>query len=154
MRSFIALQNIELGLNPDNILVARLPLPRGQYDTAAAKQQFFQKLLPRLKALPGVVDATETSTLPPYGGIGSEIEIPGKTLTERWDAIFQLCSEGSANPLGLRLLRGRFLSEVEVNAARRVAVVNQTFVNKHFGGGSNRPAGQAQRAGDAARWSC
>ena len=106
-------------------------------------QQFFQKLLPRLKALPGVVDATETSTLPPYGGIGSEIEIPGKTLTERWDAIFQLCSEGYQPTLGLRLLRGRFLSEVEVNAARRVAVVNQTFVNKHFG--PEDPIGQQVR---------
>jgi putative ABC transport system permease protein len=143
MRSFIALQNIQLGLNPDNILVARLPLPRGQYDTAAAKQQFFQKLLPRLKALPGVVDATETSTLPPYGGIGSEIEIPGKTPTERWDAIFQLCSEGYQPTLGLRLLRGRFLSEVEINAARRVAVVNQTFVNKYFG--PEDPIGQQVR---------
>ena len=143
MRSFIALQNIELGLNPDNILVARLPLPRGQYDTAAAKQQFFQTLLPRLKALPGVVDATETSTLPPYGGIGSEIEIPGKTPTERWDAIFQLCSEGYQPTLGLRLLRGRFLSDVEVNAARRVAVVNQTFVNKYFG--PEDPIGQQVR---------
>jgi len=143
MRSFIALQNIELGLNPDNILVARLPLPRGQYDTAAAKQQFFEKLLPKLKALPGVVDATETSTLPPYGGIGSEIEIPGKTPTERWDTIFQLCSEGYRPTLGLRLLRGRFLSEVEVSAARRVAVVNQTFVNKYFG--PEDPIGQQVR---------
>src|SRR5688572_17907137 len=42
MRSFIALQKVELGLNPDNILVARLPLPRGQYDSAADKQRFFQ----------------------------------------------------------------------------------------------------------------
>src|SRR6202035_5166424 len=38
MRSFVALQNVELGLNPDNILVARLPLPKEQYKTAAAKQ--------------------------------------------------------------------------------------------------------------------
>ena len=133
MRSFVVLQRVELGFNPDNILVARLPLPRGQYDTAAAKQQFFQKLLTRLEALPGVVAATETSTLPPYGGIGTEIEIPGKTPTERWDAIFQLCSEGYQPTLGLRLLRGRFLSDVEVNVARRVAVVNQTFVDKYFG---------------------
>ena len=29
MRSFVALQTVDLGLNPDNILVARLPLPRG-----------------------------------------------------------------------------------------------------------------------------
>ena len=94
MRSFVALQQVDLGLNPDNILVARLPLPRGQYDTAAAKQQFFQQLLPRLQACPASWPPTETSTLPPYGGIGTEIEIPGKTPTERWDAIFQLCSEG------------------------------------------------------------
>jgi putative ABC transport system permease protein len=133
MRSFVVLQRVDLGLNPDNILVARLPLPRGQYDTAAAKQQFFQNVLTRLEALPGVVSATETSTLPPYGGIGTEIEIPGKTPPERWDAIFQLCSEGYLPTLGLRLVRGRFLSDVEVNAARRVAVVNQTFVNKYFG---------------------
>jgi len=143
MRSFLALQNVDLGLNPDNILVARLPLPRGQYDTAAAKQQFFQTLLPRLHALPGVVAATETSTLPPYGGIGTEIAIPGKTPTERWDAIFQLCSEGYLPTLGLKLIRGRFLSDVEVNAARRVAVVNQTFVNKYFG--PEDPIGQQVR---------
>jgi putative ABC transport system permease protein len=133
MRSFLALQRVDLGLNPDNILVARLPLPRGQYDTAAAKQRFFQTLLPRLQALPGVVAATETSTLPPYGGIGTEIEIPGKTPTERWDAIFQLCSEGYFPTLGLQVVRGRALSDVEVNAARKVAVVNRTFVEKYFG---------------------
>jgi putative ABC transport system permease protein len=143
MRSFLVLQRVDLGLNPDNILVARLPLPRGQYDTAAAKQQFFQTLLPRLHALPGVVAATETSTLPPYGGIGTEIAIPGKTPTERWDAIFQLCSEGYLQTLGLKLVRGRFLSDVEVNAGRRVAVVNQTFVNKYFG--PEDPIGQQVR---------
>jgi predicted permease len=143
MRSFVVLQRVELGLNPDNILVARLPLPRGQYDTAAAKQQFFQKLLARLHALPGVVAATETSSRPPYGGIGSEIEIPGKTPTERWDAIFQLCSEGYQQTLGLRLARGRFLTEVDVNSVRRVAVVNQTFVDKYFG--PEDPLGQQVR---------
>src|SRR5688572_545297 len=42
MRSFVVLQHVDLGLNPDNILVARLPLPRGQYDSAADKQRFFQ----------------------------------------------------------------------------------------------------------------
>ena len=94
MRNFVGLQTIDLGFNPNNVLTARLPLPREQYKTAAAKQQFFQALLPRLEALPGVIAATETSTLPPYGGIGSEIDIVGKTHTDRWDTIYQLCSEG------------------------------------------------------------
>ena len=133
MRSFVALQEVDLGLNPNNILVARLPLPRGPYKTAAAKQRFFTQLLQRLYALPGVVAATETSTLPPYGGIQSEIDIPGKTHAEKWDAIYQLCSEGYFPTLGMRLLRGRTLSEVEVSGARKVAVINQTFARKYFG---------------------
>ena len=45
MRSFVVLQRVDLGLNPDNILVARLPFPRGTYTTAAEKQRFFQQLL-------------------------------------------------------------------------------------------------------------
>lgn len=133
MRNFVKLQTVDLGLNPDNILVARLPLPREQYKTAAAKQRFFEALLQRLHALPGVVAATETSTLPPYGGIRTEIDIQGKTHTERWDAIFQLCSEGYFPTLGLRRLRGRTLSAAEVTNARKVAVVNQTLVNRYFG---------------------
>lgn len=141
MRSFVALQRVELGLNPDHILVARLPLPRGQYTTAAAKQRFFSQLLQRLHALPGVVAATETSTLPPYGGIRTEIDIPGKTHSEKWFTLFQLTSEGSVPTLGLRLLRGRTLSAVDVNEARKVAVVNQTLVTKYFG--QEDPSGSA-----------
>jgi putative ABC transport system permease protein len=134
MRSFVRLQTVDLGLNPENVFVARLPLPRAQYASAAAKQRFFEELLPRLSALPGVVAATETTSLPPYGGIGTEIEILGKTHTDRWDAIFQLCSEGYFQTLGLRTIRGRMLSDADVRGARRVAVINQTLVTRYFGG--------------------
>jgi putative ABC transport system permease protein len=143
MRSFIALQTVDLGFNPDNILVARLPLPRGQYTTAAQKTQFFQTLLGRIQALPGVVAATETTTLPPYGGIRSDIEIPGKTSTETSSAIYQLCSEGYFPTLRLRVLRGRTLTATEVAAARKVAVVNLTLSRKYFG--AENPIGQRIR---------
>src|SRR5258708_16031531 len=133
MRSFVALQEVDLGLRPDNILVARIPLPRGQYATAAGKEQVFRSLLERGSGLPGVVSATEASTLPPYGGIRTELEISGKTHTEKWEGIFQLVSEGYFRTLGIRLLRGRTLSEVEVNDARKVAVINQTLARKYFG---------------------
>ncbi len=128
MRTLVALQQVDLGLNPNNVLSVRLPLPRGQYKTAAAKQRFFTDLLARLRVLPGVVTATETSTLPPYGGISTDVDISGKTYSEKWQALFQLCSEGYFPTLGLRVLRGRALSEAEVNDARKVAVVNQTLV--------------------------
>jgi putative ABC transport system permease protein len=134
MRSFVALQRVDLGLNPDRILVARLPFPRGTYQTAAEKQRFFQALLPRLYALPGVVAATETITLPPYGGIGTDMDIPGKTHPEKWTGLYQLVSEGWADTLGLRIIRGRMLTAVDVASARKVGVVNQTLVTKYFGG--------------------
>jgi putative ABC transport system permease protein len=133
MRTMVALQTVDLGLNPDNILVIRLPLPKARYKTAAQIQHFYDQLLQRLKALPGVIAATETSTLPPYGGIGSEADVPGKVHSEKWRAIYQLCSDGYFPTIGLKLIRGRVLTEQEVSNRRHVAVVNQTLVQKFFG---------------------
>jgi len=141
MRSFVALQEVDLGLKPDNILTARIPLPRGQYTTVAAKQQFFRSLLERISSLPGVISASESSTLPPYGGIRTELDISGKTHSDKWEGIFQLVSQDYFRTLGIRLLRGRTLSEVEVNDGRKVAVINQTLARKYFG--QDDPIGQS-----------
>src|SRR5262249_40515360 len=116
MRSFVKLTTIDLGMNPNNVLVVRLPLPRGQYQTVESNGQFFSQVIARVQALPGVVSATETSTLPPFGGIGTEVEIAGKTHEERWQTLYQLCSEGYFQTLEIRLLRGRALSASDVNA--------------------------------------
>lgn len=134
MRSFFALEQTNLGFDPKNILVARLPLPAGQYKTVEQKRRFFSELLRRLYATPGVIAATETSTLPPYGGIGTEVEIPGKVHTEKWNAIVQIVSEHYFGTLGLRISRGRLLNEIDVNSSRKVAVVNQALVRGFFPG--------------------
>jgi putative ABC transport system permease protein len=149
MRTMVALQTVDLGLNPDNILVIRLPLPKTQYKTAAQIQRFYDQLLRRLKILPGVIAASETSTLPPYGGIGSEADVPGKTHAEKWRAIYQLCSEGYFPTVGLKLLRGRVLTEEEVSDRRHVAVVNQTLAKNFFG--KEDPIGRAVTLKDLAK---
>jgi predicted permease len=133
IRSFVALREVHLGLQPDHILVARLPLPEARYKTADQVAGFFRPLLLRLKSLPGVVEATETSTLPPYGGIPSDIEIPGKTHSEKWEALYQLCSEGYFPVLRIKLVEGRIFNEAEVNGARKLAVINETLRKKYFG---------------------
>jgi putative ABC transport system permease protein len=143
MRSFVALREVHLGLQPDHILVARLPLPKDRYKTADQIAGFFRPLLLRLRAMPGVVEATETSTLPPYGGIGTDVEIPGKTHSEKWTALYQLCSEGYFPVLKLQFLTGRPFTEAEVNGAKKFAVVNQTFAHKYLG--EENPIGQRVR---------
>jgi putative ABC transport system permease protein len=141
MRSLFAIQHVDLGFNPANILVARTPLPKGRYETAEQKRVFFRQVLQRLSTLPGVVSATETSDLPPYGGIDSEITVPGKTHAETWQALFQLCSEGYFPTLGLRLKSGRLLTESDAESARHVAVINQTLARKFFA--NEDPIGQS-----------
>ncbi len=140
MKSFLMLRQVHLGLRPDHVLVIRLPLPEDRYKTAEQVTAFFRPLLLRLKSLPGVVDATETSTLPPYGGIPSDVEVPGKVHQEKWSALFQLCSEGYFPTLGISFLQGRPFTESEVNGARKLAVVNQEFARKYLG--SDNPIGQ------------
>jgi putative ABC transport system permease protein len=150
MRSFVALREVHLGLQPDHVFVARIPLPPERYKTGDQVAGFYWPLLQRLKVLPGVVEATETSTLPPYGGIPSDIEIPGKTHTEKWRALFQLCSEGYFAVLKIQFIDGRAFSEAEVNGARKLAVVNQTFVKKYLG--NENPIGKQVRIAQLAEF--
>jgi len=87
-------------------------------------------LLQRLKAY-RCLEATETSTLPPYGGIPSDIEVPGKTHAENGRDVSAV-SEGYFPVLKIQFIDGRAFTEAEVNGARKLASLNQTFVKKYL----------------------
>src|SRR2546426_12751435 len=57
--------------------------------------------------------------------------------------MFQLCSEGYFGVLKIQFLDGRAFTEAEVNGARKLAVVNQTFVHKYLG--KENPIGKQVR---------
>jgi putative ABC transport system permease protein len=65
MRSFVALRGVHLGLEADHVFQTGIVLPADRYKTAQQVTGFFRPLLARVKA-PGVVDAAESSALPPY----------------------------------------------------------------------------------------
>jgi putative ABC transport system permease protein len=132
VRSFVALRRVPLGLRTDHVLTARLPLPPERYKTGAQLNSFFRPLLLRLKAVPGIAYAAETSAIPPYGGIRSEVEVSGKSRSEKWYGLVQLCSEDYLPILRIPVLGGRAFTETEVNDARHVAVINQTFRRHYF----------------------
>ena len=140
MRSFFAIQQVNIGFNPQRILSARLVFTKGHYQTAVQNKIFFQQVLPRISAVPGVVDAAEAGTLPPFGGPVSEVTVPGKSHSERWNAMVEACSESWFRTVGVPLVRGRLLSEFDVDSPRQVAVVNQTLARRYFG--QEDPTGQ------------
>jgi putative ABC transport system permease protein len=134
MRTLFAIERVDLGFNPANVLFARIPLPKGRYDTAQEKRIFFQQLLQRIAATPGVIAATEATSLPPYGGIQTELTVPGTTHSENWNSQLQLVSKDYFRTLEIHLLQGHFLSEEDVDSARHVAVVNQLLVHHYLSG--------------------
>jgi predicted permease len=134
MRSFVKLQTVDLGLDPDRLLFVRVPLGGERYLAAAGQEAFLREALPRVAAIPGIVGATTTTGLPLFGGAGVEFDVPGTAHDDKWIGIFQLASAGYFRTLGIPLLQGRDLEAQDDAAARRVAVVNATFVKRHLAG--------------------
>src|SRR5215469_2291579 len=142
-RSFLNLRNLNLGLRVDHVLQTMLVLPAERYQTTEQVTAFVRPLLTRVKALPGVIDAAQSSSLPPYGGNDIKLEVVGKTHFEDWHTLFQSVSEGYFRTLRVELKQGRTFSEEEVTDARKLAVVNETFVRKYLG--NENPIGQRVR---------
>jgi putative ABC transport system permease protein len=134
MRSFFALTHVDLGFDPQHTLYAEVtPSGGGHSEMAAQNQLFFEEVLRRVKALPGVVTATLTLGLPPLGGEGSYVAVFGKPLPQHADSMIDLCGESYFQTFGIRLMRGRLISEKDIGSARYVAVVNQAFARAYFG---------------------
>ncbi len=139
-RTLFALTHVNIGFNPSNILVTELSFPGGVSRSADERKLFFQQVLERVISSPGVISATTTASLPPYGGPGSDVEMPGSSHSQRANVLMDMCSEGFFKTLGIHLLRGRLLSEGDVASAQRVVVVDETLARNFFGG--DDPVGQ------------
>ena len=135
MRSFVAIQNVPLGWQPDHLLIGRIPLPSQHYKTGPQLVSFFDPLIRNLKSTPGIEDASPVSTTPPYGGFGGNIEIPGKTHTGEWESLIQLVGENYFAIVRQPLLSGRSFTEEEVRTARKLVVINQAFQRRFLGEG-------------------
>jgi len=140
IRSFLALSHVPLDFSIDHVLTARIPLPPNRYKTPAQITAFYQPLLQRLNSLPGVTAAATASTYPPYDCCPAAIEIAGKSLDEKRTATLELSSENYFQVLRIPFLEGRTFLAEEVNGARRVAVINETFRSRYFK--NENPIGQ------------
>ena len=146
MRSFVALREVRLGVQADHIFTAVLQLPADRYATAEQVTAFLQPLLARVRALPGVVHAAASTTGALDPGRESRMEIAGKAQDSASKTLFQQATDDHFRTLRFEFKEGRPLSEVDINNARKVAVVNETFVRKYLP--NDRPIGQRVRLMD------
>jgi putative ABC transport system permease protein len=138
VRSFEKLNAIELGFDRDNVLTARISLPRSKYKEPEKTLAFQQELLQKIKALPGV-QAAGTINHTPLKGFGLIVftSIEGHPPLDKSQPPIGVgaASPGYFETLKIPLLSGRNLDERDGPATQKVALVNQAFAQRFFPNG-------------------
>jgi len=141
--SFLRLQQVDPGFDPKNVLLARVTLAGTPYWYGSAERRrvtpqgvvFFKRLVERVRALPGVVSAGTANGPPPATGYSNPIDIVGRAPRSKDDPLrVQYCevSPGFLETLGIPLLKGRYLTEQDVEGSPWVVVINEAMVNELF----------------------
>jgi len=138
VRSFVKLQQVDLGFRADHLLTFEIELPEKTYPDASVTIGFWQRMQDRLRRLPGVRQATLVAGLPPQRSIlANDLSLPGRTpipgkpwSTDYW----QVVGDDALATLGARLVRGRDLTPADTRGAPLVVVVNEAFAAKFFPG--------------------
>jgi putative ABC transport system permease protein len=149
LRSFSRLQEVPPGFQADHLLVADIPLSQNAYAKPEQRFEFFDRLVDRSKALPGVRSAAAASFLPVSGG-GGIIHFniygrPPKTPHEFIAAGYRTVTPDYFETLGAPLLQGRLFTPADTDKSPAVVVINATMARTFFPGES--PLGKRMQLG-------
>jgi len=140
VRSFNKLVAVDLGFDRENVLTARIALPRSVYGKPQQVQAFYDDLLQRVKSLPGVQSAGTINHTPLQGfGMIAFMGIEGyPPIDQKKDPAVGIgtVSADYFRTLKIPLLSGRYSDARDGADGQKVAVVNQAFVD-HFSANSD-----------------
>jgi putative ABC transport system permease protein len=140
IRSFWRLVNVETGFESRNVLTMQLQLPEKEYEEKTRVAAFYDQLLHRVRALPGVRSAGLVNTLPMSGVYMQGLEVEGappQTPGQRPITAFRVTTPGYFSALGIPLLNGRVFQEADRADTEAVVIIDQTTARRHW------PEGQA-----------
>ena len=137
LRSLWALQSTPLGLQPSNVLTMRVALPAESYRSPEEVVGFYQRLMERVKQLPGVASAGAARSLPlgsTIGDYGLTVEgfVPPPGTRPKGD--WQIVTDGYLDAMGERVVRGRGFTPKDTSEGMLVALVNEELVRRYFPG--------------------
>jgi putative ABC transport system permease protein len=140
LRTFGNLLAVDPGFDASNVLTMRVVPPVASYPQAQQVEQFYQNVLERVRALPGVEMAGAVRVLPLADEMGDwSITIEGQTPPQGqdFDGDWQVVAPGYFETMRVRLLEGRVIGPQDSRDAPPVAVINQTMAQQYW------PAGDA-----------
>ncbi len=141
-RSFIKLQQVSPGFDPERVLVMRVSPNWSKYNTNEHYRNFSLRLLERVKPAPGVMTAAIASTYPlnplgiAHGPFNRNFIIEGRPVDEGElapQADFRIVSPDYFQTIRQPLVKGRFFTEADDDKAARVVIINQTLARTRWG---------------------
>lgn len=156
LRDLQALHAVDPGFRTDHVLTYDIQLPGGRYGTADERLAFWQEHVERVEALPGVVQAGGTTTLPLAGHSGWFFEVedaPPPAEDEGNPVVLaRAVTPGYIPTMDVRLLAGRNLNDFDGRSDDGwAAVVNESFV-REFLSHRDEPVGARIRTHGSERW--
>jgi putative ABC transport system permease protein len=150
LRSFDKLTNVDPGFRPESVLVYQVSLPAATYATPEKHLAFYQTMLEKLEAQPGVKSAAAVQTLPLRGNYVLTFDVRGRAPAkpgEEPSANYRAVSAHYLETLGIPVVRGRGFQpqDVAVNSPK-VALIDEAFAKKHFA--NEDPIGQGLKIGN------
>ena len=157
IRSFLAIQAIDPGFDPDHLLSAMVSVAGTRAAEPGARPIFYRSLLEQIRRVPGVESASAINHLPLAGDLwgfpfrleGQPPARPGKSPLAAFRAVFPKYFR----TMHLPILRGRDFSDADALGAQGVVIVNQRFADHHWPG--EDPLGKRisfGNAADPAKW--
>jgi putative ABC transport system permease protein len=136
VRSFLRLQKVDPGFDPQNILTLRLTLPEARYKEDSQARAFFEQAEQRVRSLPGVTAVGSTARLPLKGYRWTgEMTIEGHSPEDyARDVRHEEMTPGYFRAIGLPLVQGRFFNESDQAKSQPVVIVNAALVRRYFPG--------------------
>jgi putative ABC transport system permease protein len=135
IKSFWRLQKVAPGFNPDNALTLSVSLPRSKYPEENQQAAFFQQLLEKVSALPGVQAAGASHSIPLDGDYVLAFKIQGRPPLPPGagqSTNFYSVSADYFKAMGITLLHGRLFTERDAKDSPHVAVINETMAKNLF----------------------
>lgn len=138
VRSFYALQSVDTGFDPHNVLSMEVSVAGTAEAEPRRREIFYRELLEKVKALPGVVAAGAINHLPLAGDTWDRaFEIEGRPKPrpgETPDAVYRIVMPGYFETMRLRVRRGRSIDSRDTGKSPAVVVINQCAADRFWPG--------------------
>ncbi|HCX30991.1 MAG TPA: hypothetical protein DHU55_14675, partial [Blastocatellia bacterium] len=151
IKSFLRLQNVNPGFNPENLITLEIQLPQNKYSDKNRQAVFQQQLVQRIAQVPGVQSAGTVDNLPFSGNesnVGLTIEgQPPLNAAERPRAFLRNVSPNYFESMGIPLRKGRTFADTDNGNAPGAAIVNETAARRLWP--NEEPLGKRFKRGKA-----